>query len=136
MVVMHFWRTDRGPIAACLILLLLFMQAATAVYACPQRDMPSSPHMDMSGCDEAGDRAGMDPQQPLLCVADCGQNAQAAQASATPDVPAAALPDLVVALLPSIFDPPGLDASTEPATRGEPPPGWPPPYLLHRVLLN
>jgi hypothetical protein len=135
---MNAGRRHRRAIAAWVILLLLFMQAATAAYACPQRDMSASLAATMEGCEGgAGDPAAMDRQHPLLCIADCEQSAQASKATSGLDVPAATLRFYALAILPGpIVDSPGLGTSGDPAARGEPPPGWPPLYLLNRILRN
>jgi hypothetical protein len=130
------YRKHRRPLAAWLILLLLFAQAATAAYACPQRDMLPAAHVPMPGCAESGSPLGMDAEHPLLCLADCEQNARAPSPSVA-DAPAAGVPLQVLAQIPAapdLLSP--LNPSTRPAARGDPPPGWPPPYLLNRVLRN
>jgi hypothetical protein len=128
-------RAHRGPIAVCLILLLLFMQAVTSAYACPQRDLPVSPRTGMEGCEGTADRSAMDPQHPLLCLSDCERNAPASQTPSGIDLPAPALIQVAVAFLPApVVDPPRLD--TQAAARGQPPPGWPPLYLLNLILRN
>ena len=130
-------RALRRPIAACLVLLLLLAQFATAAYACPQREMALSPAVHMEGCEHAGDRAAMDMQNARLCVADCEQDAQASQTNASVDVPAPVLLHIALGFLPAgDIDTPRLSTPADPAPRGQPPPGWPPLYLLNRVLRN
>ena len=130
-------RRHRRPLAGWLILLLLFMQAATAAYACPRFDMMPDEQVAMPGCEESGKALDMDSEHPLLCIADCAQDARVPSAAAALDVPAMGGLLYQVALTPAL--PSGLSRlqlSTDPAARGDPPPGWPPPYLLHRVLRN
>src|SRR5688500_554471 len=91
-------RRRRRPLAGWLILLLLFMQAATAVYACPRLDVVSAAHAAMPGCDQPGGALEMDAQHPLLCMADCVQDASAPSASSAGDVPASGILLYVVAL--------------------------------------
>jgi hypothetical protein len=130
-------RRRRRPLAGWLILLLLFMQAATAVYACPRLDVVSAAHAAMPGCDQPGGALEMDAQHPLLCIADCVQDASAPSASSAGDVPASGILLYVVALaVQGASGASPLHPPTESAARGDPPPGWPPPYLLHRVLRN
>jgi hypothetical protein len=129
------YRKHRRSLAAWVILLLLFMQAATAAYACPQRDVVSAAHTPMQECGESGTAGDMDPRHPLLCIADCEQNARAPNPSVPADAPAVLL--YIVALAPALLAAPShFHPSTHPAARGDPPTGWPPPYLLHRVLRN
>ena len=130
-------RAQRGPVAACLVFLLLFAQFATAAYACPQRETAVSPAVHMEGCEEVGDRSMMDMQNARLCLADCEQDAQASQTNASVDIPAPILLYIALAFLPSgSIDTPGLSVPTDPAPRGQPPPGWPPLYLFNRILRN
>jgi hypothetical protein len=134
---MFFARRRRRPLAGWLILLLLFMQAATAVYACPQLEVVRAGHAEMAGCDQPGGAFEMDAEHPLLCIADCVQEASAPSASSVSDVPASAILLYVAALtVQGASGASPLHPPTDSAARGDPPPGWPPPYLLHRVLRN
>ena len=125
-------------LASGLAVTLLFMQLATAAYACPAAigtapavvDMP-----EMPGCD--GKMPGtMDADQPLLCQAHCQQGSQAVHP--TPALDAPTTPLLLAVLDWSVAK--GLPAL---ATRclpvlsaGASPPGSPPLYLRLLVLRN
>lgn len=122
-----------------LIAALLFMQLATAAYACPQLAEPvqSSVAMaDMPGCN--GEMAAaMDPDQPQLCQVHCTPGSQAtypggfgADLQLPPVLLALLWSTAVVAVEPAAVLPPdGTPA-------GAPPPGAPPLYLSLLVLRN
>jgi len=131
-------RPTRRPtrwLSSWLGLALLFMQLATAAYACPAAVQAPVVLAEMPGC--SGIMPGaMDPDQPQLCQAHCQQGSQTVQPTPTSDVPAtpvliAVLDWRHVALLP-----------TQPACRtsivtpGGSPPGSPPLYLSLLVLRN
>jgi len=122
-------------VAGSLILLLLFMQAVTAAYACPQMDSlsPEPPAMAMPGCQEHD--GGMDQKQPLLCKASCEQTLKATTPSLAFDaIPAAVVLYVVTFVLQTQVN---IQSPRFAAVQlGKPPPGWPPLYLVHRVLRN
>jgi hypothetical protein len=111
----------------------LWMQLATAAYACPP--LSSAPQaVAMPGCESMGG-ASMDAEQPTLCKAHCDKDKQ----SATADVPAATLP------MPALLAP-GLgwrvadDATgtlpARPPLNAGPPRGTPPLFITYLVLRN
>jgi hypothetical protein len=122
-------------VAGGLILLLLFMQAVTTAYACPQMDSLSSqpPAMAMPGCqDEDG---GMDQKQPLLCKASCEQTLK----STTPSLAFDAIPAPVILYVLALAQQTPIDIQSPrivAAQLEESPPGWPPLYLFHQILRN
>ena len=125
----------KSRVAGGLILLLLFMQAVTAAYACPQMDSlsPEPPAMAMPGCREHD--GGMDQKQPLLCKASCEQTLK----STAPSLAFDAIPAPVILYVLTLAQQTQADIqspSIVAAQLGEPPPGWPPLYLVHRVLRN
>ena len=118
-----------------LIVALLFMQFATAAYACPAAvaaARASTAMADMPGCDMA---VSMDADQPQLCKAHCQQGNQAVNpAHAGGDT--ASWPVLLAVLdwahavqLPA-------QPGTRPQPSGAAPPGSPPLYLTLLVLRN
>jgi hypothetical protein len=118
---------------------LLFMQLATAAYACPATigAAPAAVEMaEMPGCD--GNMPGtMDPNQPLLCQAHCQQGSQAAHASPALDTPST--PVLLAVLDWSLAKglPAALSTRCLPVlSAGAAPPGSPPLYLRLLVLRN
>ena len=124
----HRWLTG------WLILMLLFMQAATASYACPQAGASPGAAMEMPGCEDTAPGAGMDPEQPLLCMASCLQGASTASSHVTLDAPFLAVLYVVASAVPL-----QLQASAPVIAfgrLGESPPGWPPLYLFNRILRN
>ncbi len=132
---MHSTKQYNSWVATGLILLLLFMQAATAAYACPQMDSlsPQPPAMAMPGCEEHD--GGMDQKQPLLCKASCEQTLK----STTPSVAFEAIPAVVVLYVIALAPQAQADIQSPrivAAQLGEPPPGWPPLYLFNRILRN
>jgi hypothetical protein len=132
------YRKHRRPLAGCLILLLLSMQAAVAAYTCPQLDAAPAAHAAMPDCGASGGGLPvMDTEQPLLCLADCEQEARLRGPAAAPEAAPATGLLCVVAIAPArVAAASPLPLFTDPTARGDPPPGWPPPYLLHRVLRN
>jgi hypothetical protein len=117
----------RRWLSGALAVALLFMQLATAAYACP-RLRPAMP-------DCHGMSAGMaDPDLPQLCKAHCTQDAQANAAQALPvlQVNSAAL--CLVQPLPTPVD---AGALLRPVGAAEPAhPGDPPLYLALLILRN
>lgn len=150
-------RRLRRWIASGLTLALLFMQMATAAYACPQRaqagqasamaevtadvtaDMRAeSVASGMPGCEGmAGPMNQMDDELPQLCKAHCVKDAQGRAPSAVPDLqPNPAALNLLVGLVapPTLLLPPTLRCGhTDAQLR---PPGGPPLYLSLLILRN
>ena len=128
-------RPYRRWLASWLILMLLFMQAATASYACPQAGASPGAAMEMPGCEDTAPAAGMDPKQPLLCIASCLQDAS----TASPHVTLDARPFSQSCMWWLLRVPLQLQASAPVIAFGrfgESPPGWPPLYLFNRILRN
>jgi hypothetical protein len=117
---------------------MLFMQLATAAYACPQVEkVQQDLAMAAAMPDCNGMPAQMDDDQPQLCKAHCDRDAQGTASAVVPDLqpnPAA------VTLLMGIIEPvpPLLPASfAAGVAAGLPrPPGAPPLYLALLVLRN
>lgn len=119
-----------------LVVLLLLAQWATASYACPRGGAPgaAAAMADMPDCDMPA--GAMDPEQPLLCKAHCGQGTQVVQPGhAAFDLPPA--PTLVAVLdwraqaLQPVTPLAGAAAHAPPG-----PPRPTPIYLALRVLRN
>lgn len=131
-------RRLRRWVSSSVVMAMLFMQLATAAYACPQiekvrQDLAMA--VAMPGCN--GMPAQMDDDQPQLCKAHCDKDAQGTGSAVLPDLqpnPAAltlllGLVEPVQALLPA-----GM-AAGHPASQLRPP-GAPPLYLSLLVLRN
>ena len=138
---MRLLRRQRRWLSGCLILLLLFMQGATAAYACPMLGQtpaaaaaPAAMAV-MPGC--GGDMQAMDPAQPQLCRAHCEAGQQSVNAAAgVLDAPAAMAHGLaLVAVLP-LAEAAELASAMPSATAAGPPVGTPPLYLRLLVLRN
>ena len=133
----HKVTLHRRWLSGWLVLALLFAQLATAAYACPQLGVGEevAPAIPLSECQGPEHASGIDLEDGLLCKASCEQGAQVVKASAGFDAAQAAV---VVYLAPCVSSRELASqalAPTQPAfDRG--PPGWPPVYLLHRVLRN
>ena len=120
-------------------MLLLFMQLATAAYACPaelQALRSEAAMAAMPGCDGDMSRA-MDTDQPQLCMAHCQQGDQLTGAAApagdwTPWPVLMAVIDWRQTAQLSL--PPARQWSGPPP--GAVPPGSPPIYLFLLVLRN
>ncbi|MBC7956060.1 MAG: hypothetical protein H7Y33_09355 [Cytophagales bacterium] len=130
---------QRRWLSGWLILALLFMQLATAAYACPaqvtaERTVAATPAMpEMPGCDMA---QPMDPDQPQLCQAHCQQGNQAVN---PPQAGDAASPPVLLAVLDwaraalAVPQPKGMEHGVD---AGAAPPGSPPLYIVLLVLRN
>jgi hypothetical protein len=133
-------RRHRRWVSGWLVAFLLFMQWATAAYACP-RDGAATPQGEavamaaMPGCD--GGTPAMDPEQPQLCKAHCTADGQSVNSSAhVLDAPPSIAPGGALAgvLAPRAA---AQRATLMPSSRGEGPPlGAPPLYLSLLVLRN
>lgn len=118
---------------------MLFMQLATAAYACPQQGLPGPERASMAAmqdCDAMG-AAQMDEAQPQLCKAHCDKNAQSTASAAAPDLQPN--PAATTLLLGTVT--PTLAAPLFEAAPGQPmalvrPPSAPPLYLSLLVLRN
>jgi hypothetical protein len=137
---MRSLRRHRRWLSGWLIAFMLFMQGATAAYACPQiaaalaAGAGAEPMAAMPDCD--GDMAAMDPQLPQLCKAHCEADRQTVHSgTVVPDLPPAmaaggAAVAAVLAPVQSAALTPALPASIGP------PAGTPPLYLVLLVLRN
>jgi hypothetical protein len=135
---MRVCRAFKRWVSGGLVMLLLFMQLATAAYACPaelQALRNEAAMAAMPGCDGNMPRA-MDADQPQLCKAHCQQGEQVVGAAAAADWTPSPL------LLAVIDWRPTAQLSLPPARQwagplpGSVPPGSPPIYLSLLVLRN
>lgn len=131
-------RRLRRWVSGGVLMAMLFMQLATAAYACPQLEKArqhAAMVMAMPDCD--GMPGSMDEQQPQLCKAHCGKDAQSSAVTVAPDLqpnPSA------VTLMLGVVQPvrPLIPANARPgheplAQRSA---GEPPLYLSLLVLRN
>ena len=135
---MRVRRAFKRWVSGGLVMLLLFMQLATAAYACPaelQARGSDAAMAVMPGCDGNMPR-GMDADQPQLCKAHCQQGEQVV--GATPVGDWTPMP-----LLLAVIDWRHAAQADLPAARpwsgpppGAVPPGSPPIYLSLLVLRN
>lgn len=120
------------------MLAMLFMQLATAAYACPQLEKARQDLVmasAMPGCE--GMAGSMDDSQPQLCKVHCDKDARGTASAALPDLqpnPAA------VHLLMGVVEPvrpllPACLNAGQSSTQLRPP-GAPPLYLALLVLRN
>ena len=130
----------RRWVSGGLLMAMLFMQLATAAYACPQPAQVRSGGAVMSTMSDMPDCAAMganplDEAQPLLCKAHCSQGVASTAAAAAPDLqPNPAATTLLLGIvLPTSAAPLAVAAAGQPRTPLRPP-GAPPLYLL--VLRN
>jgi hypothetical protein len=139
-----FDRRQRRWLSGWLFVVLLFMQLATAAYACPRtladnRSAIETARMaDMPGCDGNMSSAAMDPDQPQLCKAHCEQGTQTFSPASSTSPSDLSSPTLLAVLdwRPVTVTPlsPNPRASLTP--QGASPPGTPPLYLCLLVLRN
>ena len=125
-----------------MLMAMLFMQLATAAYACPalaqaQSALQAMPNMsamlempNMQDCTAMGE-AGLDEALPLLCKAHCSTDATSTASAAAPDLqPNPAATTLLLGIVwPAPAAPLALAAPGQPRTPLRPP-GAPPLYLL------
>ena len=138
---MRFRRQPVRWLSSWLVVALLFMQLATATYACPRMAAPGLPFAntaDMPGCDLPGARPADGPDS-LLCHVHCQQAHQALDQSPTADL--AATPLLLGVLDWAVPVSSGIADRVRGAPRagvasGAPPPGTVPIYLRLLVLRN
>lgn len=121
-----------------LVMLLLFMQLATAAYACPA-ELPAlrtgAELVTTPGCDGPMPRA-MDAEQPQLCKAHCQQGEQVVGATPVGDwTPCPLLLVVIDWRQAAQAAPPPSRPWTGPPP-GAVPPGSPPIYLSLLVLRN
>ena len=133
---MRLHRTSSRWLSGWLVLTLLFMQLATAAYACPVLAPPQEATMQaMPACEGHASNA-VDPSPTTLCKAHCQQGSQAD--AAAPSLDAATSFSLVAVLdwtQPLLLSA-GHAASQPALASGAPPPGSPPLYLSLLVLRN
>ena len=134
-------RVDRAFkrwLAVSLVMLMLFMQLATSVYACPaelQALRNDAAMQAMPDCDGNMPR-GMDTEQPQLCKAHCQQGEQAVGAPAANDwTPWPLLLAVIDWRQAALADLPRAGPQAGPPP-GATPPGSPPIYLSLLVLRN
>ena len=135
---MRLHRAFRRRISGGFVLLLLFMQLATAAYACPAELQALRAEVEMAampGCDGNMSR-GMDADQPQLCKAHCQHGDQAVGAALPGDW-------TPWPLLRAVIDWRQTAQLSLPSARqwsgpppGAVPPGSPPIYLSLLVLRN
>lgn len=135
---MRMHRKFKRWLSGGLVMLLLFMQLATAAYACPvelQALRDEAATTAMPGCDGNMPR-DMDAEQPQLCKAHCQQGEHAV--GATPVGDWTPMPLLLAVIdwrqAASADFPPARPHSGPPP--GAVPPGSPPIYLSLLVLRN
>lgn len=137
-------RRHRGWLSRSLVALLLFVQWATASYACPRLDAATSGgEAGMTAAEMAampdctGGMAGMDPAQPQLCKAHCGADQQSVNSGAAGlDAPPALHPGGAWVGVLDAVQAAALAAAMPAALAAGPPPGTPPIYLRLLVLRN
>lgn len=135
---MTITRRLRRWVSASVLMAMLFMQLATAAYACPQLEKArqhAAMVMAMPDCN--GMPGLMDEQQPQLCKAHCDKDAQSTPLTTAPDLqPNPAAVTLIMGIVQPVL--PLLPASVR---AGQPPlahrsAGEPPLYLSLLVLRN
>lgn len=138
---MRLHRSLKRWLSCGLVALLLFMQLATAAYACPAelQALRSTVAMQampaMADCDANMPR-DMDTELPQLCNAHCQQGEQVSGATAMGDwTPWPLLLAVIDWRHAALVDPPAARAHAGPPP-GAVPPGSPPIYLSLLVLRN
>ncbi len=136
-------KSTRKRVSAWMVGVLLLVQWLVAAHACmpahasgaaqaAQHEPKVAVHCH--GGDLA-DTVGAPSHEPGLCQAHCVADGQAPSSTAPADLPVHALGWCLVAAAPALVADAGAVALTTPVRAGAPP-GWPPLYLLHRVLRN
>ena len=132
---MSLHRQTRRRLSLWMVGLMLLAQWLTAAYACPAVAQSLAPQAKLMANCHGMAPGTMDPAHPALCKAHCESDRQAPAQAAQDAVPVPALAPFIVAALASV------DASAplpEPVSvpRAGAPPGWPPLYLIQKVLRN
>ena len=136
---MRLHRSLKRWLSCGLVALLLFMQLATAAYACPTelRALRAAAATEsMPGCD--GNMArDMDADQPQLCKAHCetGKTSVNSQVAA-PDAPPAMAVGAALVGIVDVAEAAQLAATMPASVADGPPVGSPPLYLSFLVLRN
>lgn len=99
----RFAKSIRRRVTGLLLLAIIFVQLATAAYACTaplEQAMQAAAMASMEGCSESNDAPlGMvDPDQPGLCLEHCKSVGGTAELSGTVQLSAVALPALAYVL--------------------------------------
>ncbi len=135
---MAITRRLRRWVSGGLLVAMLFMQLATAAYACPQlaKSLENAAMAGMQDCAAMG-TAQMDDAQPQLCKAHCDKDAQSAASTVAPDLQPnpAATTLLLGTVVPTLAAPLFEAAPGQPTALGRPP-SAPPLYLSLLVLRN
>lgn len=123
----------RRWLAGWLVLATLFMQVATAAYACPTGAATGTGSAVTLPCgmamDDGASMAQIDPDQPGLCVQHCQAPSQALDQGQSPSIPPpTAVAALTVALAPETVAGSAAWASRSARRDGIPPP---PHSILH-----
>ncbi|MGQ3054267.1 MAG: hypothetical protein ACT6S0_21000 [Roseateles sp.] len=121
-------------IASMLATLLVFLQLATAAYACaaPQTAVGESAMAAMPDCEAM---ASMDAEQPQLCKAHCDRDKQTVNNAPVADVAPVALLDPLLTRLALWLPPEAAEALPAlVAAHTGPPDGAPPVYLALQVF--
>jgi hypothetical protein len=139
---MRVHRAFKRRVSGGLVMLLLFMQLATAAYACPaelQALRNAAEMAAMPGCDGSMPR-DMDAEQPQLCKAHCQQGEQVVGAAPVGDwTPMPLLLAVIDWRQAALADMPPSRWHSGPHSGPPPgavPPGSPPIYLSLLVLRN
>ena len=121
-------------IASMLATVLVFLQLATAAYACaaPQAATGEPTMAAMPDCEAM---SSMDPEQPQLCKAHCDRDKQTVNNAPVPDVAPAVLLDPLLTRLTLWLRPEAAEAlPAVVAAHAGPPDGTPPVYLALQVF--
>ena len=126
---MHLHRPARQRWLWLIATAFLWMQLATAAYACPML----ASEAPMAHCEGMGG-AAMDKEQPTLCKAHCDKEKQSVGAELTPVIPLIAV--LAHGLGWRVAD--SISPVSQPARTPDagPPRGAPPLYIAYLVLRN
>ena len=133
---MTITRRLRRWVSASVLMAMLFMQLATAAYACPQLERARQ-HAAVVMIDCDGMPGSMDDQQPQLCKAHCGKDAQSTPLTSAPDLqPNPAAVTLIFGIVQPVLPllPASVRAGKAPIARRSA--GEPPLYLSLLVLRN
>lgn len=127
-------KAHRRWIASMLATVLVFLQLATAAYACaaPQAGSGESAMAAMPDCDQM---SSMDPEQPQLCKAHCDRDKQTVNNAPVADVAPAIVLDRLLTRLALWIAPQAAQAlPAVVAAHTGPPDGAPPVYLALQVF--
>ena len=124
-------------IVSLLATVMVYLQLATAAYACPASALAGSPTASMAGMADCERMSAMDTEQPQLCKAHCDRDKQTVSNVPASDLAPSVILDPLLTRLALWLPPKAAEALPAVITAHTgPPDGTPPVYLALQVFRN